>query len=245
MSDTEYVNFNRADNSISTSRGRTVLSETAARCLALLSEHEKHVVTKEEILSVCWQSKGLIVSDASVRQLITQLRRSFQKIGMPENIIITVPRQGYMLQASTVKMSAFHSAVPTTADHASGQKPGRHRVPVHYVLLCALFASLMLCTVLWYGPFSDAMTPLNYVSYPGPEGIKLFVQQPYLPAQDEADQVLAAAIKAGLSPETHTYVYLNHTDLSENSSAFLCAAPLDSPVSRCTALLINRGDHGY
>lgn len=65
--------------------------------LALLLAHQGKAVSRELIMDTLWS--GLIVSDNSVSQLVTQLRKSLHDNKNQPQIIRTIPRVGYQLIA--------------------------------------------------------------------------------------------------------------------------------------------------
>ncbi|WP_143325971.1 winged helix-turn-helix domain-containing protein [Paraburkholderia ribeironis] len=73
------------------SGARTFLSRNQARLLELLLEGPR---TKEVLMKRIWGDQGVIVSNASYYQLIAQLRRAFEMIGLPRLWVRTIPRYG-------------------------------------------------------------------------------------------------------------------------------------------------------
>ncbi len=65
--------------------------------LSLLLENQGKAVSREQIMDAVWGE--VIVSDNSVSQLVTQLRKSLHDTKTPQQIIRTVPRIGYQLIA--------------------------------------------------------------------------------------------------------------------------------------------------
>ncbi|WP_156437326.1 MULTISPECIES: hypothetical protein [unclassified Burkholderia] len=53
--------------------------------------------TKEALIECIWGARGVVVTDASYYQLVTRLRRSFEAIGLPRDLIRTIPRYGLEL----------------------------------------------------------------------------------------------------------------------------------------------------
>lgn len=57
---------------------------------------------KEQVMQRVWFDRGVVVTDASYYQLITQLRKSFVELGLPKEVIKTIPRYGIELAATPV-----------------------------------------------------------------------------------------------------------------------------------------------
>ncbi|KVN98532.1 hypothetical protein WJ69_34315 [Burkholderia ubonensis] len=55
------------------------------------------VQSRERLMSTIWFDQGVVVTNASYYQLIAQLRKSFDEIGLPKDVIKTIPRFGLEL----------------------------------------------------------------------------------------------------------------------------------------------------
>ncbi|ROP58348.1 DNA-binding winged helix-turn-helix (wHTH) protein [Enterobacter sp. BIGb0383] len=75
------------------------LTTTTSRLLAFLLERQGDVVSRDEILSHVWDAHGLRSSNNSLNKYISDLRNIFRNLGLNEEIIVTVPRIGFMLSA--------------------------------------------------------------------------------------------------------------------------------------------------
>ncbi|VVE52296.1 hypothetical protein PHO31112_04774 [Pandoraea horticolens] len=53
--------------------------------------------TKEALIQHIWTSVGVVVTDASYYQLVTQLRNSLDQLGLPKQLVRTIPRYGLEL----------------------------------------------------------------------------------------------------------------------------------------------------
>jgi len=91
------VYFNYASGRLFNLHNECYLGEHAKECLMLLSEKSDIIVTKEEIMQRVWHSKGIVVSDNAVRQTMHIIRKSFNKFSLNRQVIITIPRNGYMI----------------------------------------------------------------------------------------------------------------------------------------------------
>ncbi|UVC29320.1 winged helix-turn-helix domain-containing protein [Pantoea sp. SOD02] len=75
----------------------SVISAAAARCLVLLIEASGETVQREQLMHAGWGSVGQVVSDNSLNQAITQLRKVLKEFSMQGELIMTVPRLGYKI----------------------------------------------------------------------------------------------------------------------------------------------------
>lgn len=91
------VYFNYASGKLFDLHNECYLGEHAKECLTLLLEKSDIIVTKEEIMQRVWRSKGIVVSDNAVRQTMHIIRKTFSRFPLNRQIIITIPRNGYMI----------------------------------------------------------------------------------------------------------------------------------------------------
>ncbi|HDR9109859.1 winged helix-turn-helix domain-containing protein [Burkholderia vietnamiensis] len=70
------------------------LSRNEARLLELLLEGPQ---TKEALIHRVWGELGVVVTDASYYQLVTQVRNSFEELSLSRKILRTIPRYGLEL----------------------------------------------------------------------------------------------------------------------------------------------------
>lgn len=79
------------------STSKLILHTPTSQCLALLIERHGDVLSQDELLELIWRKKGVVVSSSTVYQNISLLRRSLNQLGLYDDVIITVPRQGVTL----------------------------------------------------------------------------------------------------------------------------------------------------
>lgn len=90
--DSAIAKLSFADNGDKRSTG---LSAPAARCLENLIISRGNVLNKITLLEKSWNDYGFIVTDNSVNQVISHLRKGFERLGFSKDIIVTVPKLGY------------------------------------------------------------------------------------------------------------------------------------------------------
>ncbi|HIF2548605.1 TPA: winged helix-turn-helix domain-containing protein [Salmonella enterica] len=74
-----------------------VLPNSASRCLSVLINHHGDVVTMAEFHKQAWGRNNVIVSDQSIYQNISLLRKSLTEAGAAKGIIETQTRRGWMI----------------------------------------------------------------------------------------------------------------------------------------------------
>lgn len=75
------------------------LSRPGSRLLTELITHSGNTLTREELLRTVWEEHGLRPSGSNLSNHISLLRKVFSQLGVNQNIIITVPKQGFRLDA--------------------------------------------------------------------------------------------------------------------------------------------------
>ena len=91
------------------SRGKNIinLSENESCLLKLVLIKTS---SKREIMHEIWEKRGTIVTESSYYKLVRQLRQSFKKAELDENLIMTLPRIGilYTGEKSEMPMLSRH-----------------------------------------------------------------------------------------------------------------------------------------
>lgn len=83
----------------------TKLNQPTSRCLLLLIERRGDVITQEEFMNEVWRKHGMEVTVNTLYQNISILRKTLKRVGIDENIIITVPKKGITLSAQVAELS--------------------------------------------------------------------------------------------------------------------------------------------
>lgn len=91
----------RPEDGILMSPGReedaVTLTATANAILALLVEHHGAAIERETFLNQVWDERGLRGSNSSLNQYISILRKALALFAPDQQLIITVPKIGFML----------------------------------------------------------------------------------------------------------------------------------------------------
>lgn len=76
-----------------------VLSTTAIRILSYLLKNQGVVLSRDEFFETVWDAYGQEASNNSLNQYLSVLRKAFRNVGLDHEIIITVPKQGFLIRA--------------------------------------------------------------------------------------------------------------------------------------------------
>ncbi|MFK8260220.1 transcriptional regulator [Erwinia sp. AnSW2-5] len=90
------------------------LSKPGSRLLTELITHCGNTMTREDLLQLVWEEHGLRPSGSNLSNHISLLRKTFSQFGFNENIIITVPKKGFRLDAEVI----LTKAAPHTDDNS-------------------------------------------------------------------------------------------------------------------------------
>lgn len=82
---------------VASSKEKSVISAAAARCLVVLIEAGGETVQRDQLLHAGWGSVGQVVSENSLNQAVTQLRKVLKEFDVQGELIMTVPRLGYKI----------------------------------------------------------------------------------------------------------------------------------------------------
>lgn len=76
------------------------LPATAARILSLFIRYHGSTLSRAEILSYVWEEYGYKASNNTLSQYVSLIRKNFQHLGLQTDLIITIPRTGFLLPKS-------------------------------------------------------------------------------------------------------------------------------------------------
>jgi DNA-binding winged helix-turn-helix (wHTH) protein len=76
----------------------TPISNPAKRLLLLLLAHYGKPVEREVIFKKVWDDYGMVSSNNNLNQCVSKLRRVLKVMGINDEVIVTVPKMGFMLR---------------------------------------------------------------------------------------------------------------------------------------------------
>ncbi len=95
------------------------LNSPAGRCLLLLITRVGDIVTQQEFMDIVWKQSGMRVTSNAYYQNISVLRKGLKRIGLGEDIIVTIPRIGLTLATGTrIRKLTAELLVETGAENA-------------------------------------------------------------------------------------------------------------------------------
>lgn len=75
------------------------LSNPATRLLNELIKNNKIELARETLIKHVWEDYGFSPSSATLSNHISELRKAFEALGVSKNILVTVPRIGFKMEA--------------------------------------------------------------------------------------------------------------------------------------------------
>lgn len=151
------------------------LSKPATRLLSELINNNRINLNRDDILKRVWEDYGFSPSNASLNNHISELRKAFTSLGMNKDIIFTVPRVGFRIDAEIHPIQSPAAVIkeekPLTEEVATAEETGpfsdsdmketkikEQRQPKrrHWVIATAVaFALLLTASVAWMVFFVD------------------------------------------------------------------------------------------
>lgn len=80
------------------------LATPASLCFNLLIENRGKIISQDELLHVVWGTRGMNVTQNTLHQNISLLRKSLRRLGINTSAIQTIPRRGFMFPADILVM---------------------------------------------------------------------------------------------------------------------------------------------
>ena len=99
--DLDGIRFDPSSGVLSRAGSKCRLEPKAADVLTLLCRERGWVISRERLLESCWQADS--GSDESLTQVIAQIRRSFETLGVRGDMLETYAKRGYRLSPDSSK----------------------------------------------------------------------------------------------------------------------------------------------
>lgn len=91
------------------------LSKPATRLLIELIKNNKNELTRENLIKHVWEDYGFSPSNATLSNHISELRKAFEALGVNKEVLITVPRIGFKMDAE------IHPEIKPLKDNLSAE----------------------------------------------------------------------------------------------------------------------------
>lgn len=148
------------------------LSRPSTLLLTELIANAGKTSSREELLTNVWEKNGLIPSSNNLSNHISYLRKTFRELGLDDNVIATVPKEGFRLTIITRHHNVMRTHPAAEETENALQAPGsnvilrqklsgsRNSVVNISLTITLLVLSISLITVIILPPRSQvAMSP--------------------------------------------------------------------------------------
>ncbi|WP_075182344.1 winged helix-turn-helix domain-containing protein [Pantoea sp. 1.19] len=135
------------------------LTSTTARLLTFLLDRAGAVTGREAILKEVWEAHGLRASNHSLNKYVSDLRSALKQLGEEEEVIVTVPRVGFMI-AAEARIEKMPDAVPAAAINALTPVPLRDARRLRNLRVAVAAAAIVIALTLTF-LFRDAASDVN------------------------------------------------------------------------------------
>lgn len=205
------------------------LNMPASRCLLLLIQQGGKTVARETFFEEVWIKNGSRVTSNGFYQNISLLRRAFKKLGIEDEIIITLPRVGVRLDATLSVAAPQRARAETTplvqeqsalvneslsAEVAAASLPEKKRLRARGSLLwglVALLSCLVMGVFVWYTEFD------SYLQSYLPINAKFSQQCHFFANYDVVDHTLHVSFIRSSKFECEKYAWVYLTIYPEQS----------------------------
>ena len=123
------------------------LRPQVASLLGRLLESPRTVVDRDSLCRAVWGDKAVVDFESGLAAVVRELRASFVELGGTADLLETVPRRGYRLQADVSPLDIPGGPPPGPSQPSLARLPGARWAPV---LMVSLVASLMLAGLAWW-----------------------------------------------------------------------------------------------
>lgn len=82
-----------------------ILHTPSSQCLLLLIKHNNQILSQKFLFEEVWENNGAIVTANALYQNIALIRKAFKTLGLDQEVIKTVPKQGIKLSAHIIERS--------------------------------------------------------------------------------------------------------------------------------------------
>jgi DNA-binding winged helix-turn-helix (wHTH) protein len=234
--------------------GRVTLHGPAAECLRLLLSEAGHPVTQKTLFEQVWHKKGVVVSTNTLYQSIASIRKGLKAAGLHEEIIRTLPKQGFQCNARVQSgpLEDFITSADLTANNAPGSVIAAEPVfPVEQkknkpglsLILSVLISLAIIVGLLYWMKHSDLAPSPEYYLAGQIENCQLYSSW----SGDEYSQEIFNELRQRypLNCAKKQVVYLTINRLQEGSSLILCHQRIEQPGAQCRSVIFKDDDNEH
>lgn len=225
-----------------------LLHGPVSECLLLLLEHNGEVLTQRYLFSAVWEKQGAIVTTNALYQTIASIRKALKSVGLAENIVQTVPKEGFKAVADLQSGTLEEFILPAVSALKDGQpeeekaclpapvvRPRKNLVSSKLAYGTAALLFLMSCFVLYQqlkpgdAPFAD------YHFIGNVEGCDVYSSLHDKMQSQNKFTSLVKRYPVQCSAGGRVYITLNH--YQQGTSVIVCDKQADLAGAQCESIL--------
>ncbi|WP_270655287.1 winged helix-turn-helix domain-containing protein [Enterobacter bugandensis] len=143
---------------------KLVVPPTASRLLELLINNHGNLMSRSQLLDAIWTQYGISPSNNTLNQYIFLLRGIFEKIGLGSDVIITIPRKGFMLKEGLkIEKEVSHISNEPVVEEESKEKSLDKSYDLVNFFLIITFILIILLAVFFHSNDNFSLYKLGSV----------------------------------------------------------------------------------
>lgn len=231
--------------------GKITLHGPASECLRILLSQPGQPVSQKALFEQVWQRKGVVVSTNTLYQSIASIRKGLKAAGLEEEIIRTLPKQGFQCNA-TVQSGELSEFLPRPVVNKNSvavplevplteQKSAPARVKPGYGLFLSvgLSIAIMVAFVSWSNNADDSHTP-EY--YPAGKIEQCTLVSSWSGEEYSQSQFLELKQRYPFDCGKKRVAYLTLNRMQSKSSLMLCSEKIENADTQCRTIIFKDAD---
>lgn len=243
------------------------LNASASRCLSLFMHNPGDVISREALLREGWGNQGVLVTDNSLRQVLSTLRKQFSHFNIEGDLFVTMHRKGYRLNEDIIVKSLIpviepHDEKPLGVLDANKlsnvkaksywhlfkrRKPGSHSAIRHVLFTCIGVISsgivLLIFSLMGIKIFDvKGVVDIRYQEYRVENSLHWYIQQDLTKAHmDKIEHSLPVIKKEILHlislEDNENHIYIHSDKMIDRFSWFICQRPIEKENALCRSVM--------
>lgn len=229
--------------------GKITLHAPASECLRILLNQPHQPVAQKQLFEEVWQRKGIVVSTNTLYQSIASIRKGLKAAGLEEDIIRTLPRQGFQCNARVETgdietffppvMEAEKTAPLVTEPGAEKKRPSRHLPGYATLLSGAISLTLVGCLIYW---LQHSELPNQPEYYPAGQIERCTLYSSWSGKEYSQSVFKELRQRYPIDCQNNHLAWLTINRLQLKSSLLLCDKQIENEKAKCTTIIFKDED---
>lgn len=214
-------------------------------CLLQLLEHNEQVLTQRYLFSAVWEKQGAVVTTNALYQTIASIRKALKTAGLEEDIIKTLPKEGFKCIAQIQRGELADFSEPqkiaeeplpdATSSKIAETAPVARKMPLRplfYSLAGLLF--IISCGVFYWTWKSEPPALAKYHPVGQLNGCEVFSSWYDRDKSQRAFQTLSRRYPLQCQPGERAYITLSHAQ--RGVTVIICDNDPQDSQARCHSI---------